>query len=102
MAISRQEKDKIKKSIVSCLKDEPEIQKVIVFGSFLWADSPNDIDVAILQNSSEPYLPLAMKYRKKIRIISKELSVDIIPLRSGAFHGVIGDSISRGEVIFEK
>ncbi|WP_299984047.1 hypothetical protein [Desulfobacula sp.] len=102
MAISQQEKDKIKKCIVACLKDELEIQKVIVFGSFLWADNPNDIDVAVLQNSSESYLPLAMKYRKKIRIISKELSVDIIPLRLGAFHCVMGDEISRGEVIFER
>lgn len=102
MPIGPQEKDKIKKLLVSCLKDEPEIQKIIVFGSFLVADSPNDIDVAVLQNSGESYLPLALRYRKKTRMISRELPVDIIPIRPGICEGVMGDEISRGEVIFER
>lgn len=84
------------------MQDEPEIRKIIIFGSFVKSDSPNDIDVAVLQNSSESYLPLALKYRKKVRKMSMKLPVDIIPLRPGTLKGVMGDEISRGEVIYER
>lgn len=102
MPIGKQEKNKIIKLLVACLKGEPEVTKIIIFGSFLVVDSPNDIDVAVLQNSNEKYLSLAMKYRKKIRSISKELPVDIIPVCSGVLKGVMGDQISQGKVIFER
>ena len=44
------EKEGIKKEIVHCLQSESEIQKIIIFGSFLEADSPNDIDKLICIN----------------------------------------------------
>jgi predicted nucleotidyltransferase len=96
------EKERIKNEIVHCLKGESEIIKIIIFGSFLTADTPNDIDVAVQQDSNEPYLPLALKYRKKIRPVAKQIPVDIIPLRTGNFQGVMADEISHGVVIYER
>ena len=96
------EKERIKNEIVHCLKDESEIIKIIIFGSFLTADTPNDIDVAVQQDSKLSYLPLALKYRKKIRPVAKQIPVDIIPLRSGNFQGVLADEISHGIVIYER
>ena len=96
------EKEGIKKEIVHCLQSESEIQKIIIFGSFLEADSPNDIDIAIMQDSNELYLPLALKYRKKIRTLARKIPIDIIPVRRGALQGVMADVISRGEVIYER
>ena len=101
MTIIPQEKEAIKKEIVQCLRGEAEIRKIIIFGSFLDVDSPNDIDIAVMQDSNELYLPLALKYRKKIRVLTKKIPVDIIPIRKGGGDGVMADVISQGEVIYE-
>ncbi len=37
---------------------EKEVRKVVIFGSFLTRATPNDLDVAIFQDSDETYLPL--------------------------------------------
>lgn len=97
-----QDKEEIKKEIVHCLQDEAEIRKIIIFGSFLKSDSPNDIDIAVVQDSNELYLPLALKYRKKIRVLTRKIPVDIIPIRNGVLHGTMADAISQGEVIYEE
>jgi len=96
------EKERIKNEIVHCLKDESEIMRIIIFGSFFTTDSPNDIDVAVQQDSDELYLPLALKYRKKIRRVAKQIPIDIIPLRTGNFQGVMADEILHGVVIYER
>jgi uncharacterized protein len=96
------EKERIKNEIVHCLRGESEIMKIIIFGSFLTTDSPNDIDVAVQQDSNELYLPLALKYRKKIRRVAKKIPIDIIPLRTGNLQGVMADEISHGVVIYER
>lgn len=60
-------KANLKKYIAEQLSQEPEVEKVIIFGSFLKSNTPNDIDIAIFQNSCQTYLTLALKYRKLLR-----------------------------------
>ena len=101
MKLTSQEKESLKKELAACFKDEPEVKKVVVFGSFITADSPNDLDVAVFQDSNESYLPLAMKYRRITRFLSKKIPLDILPLKVGAT-GIMMDEVSRGDVIYEK
>jgi uncharacterized protein len=66
------------------------------------SDNPNDMDVAVFQDSSEGYIRLAMKYRKFTRGVSRKISVDIFPIRSGAVDSVIFPEIEDGEVVYER
>jgi len=100
MKLSRKEKESIKKELAACFKDEPEVKKVIVFGSFITAENPDDLDIAIFQDSSEPYLPLAMKYRRITRLLARKIPLDILPLKVGAT-GIMIEEISHGDVIYE-
>jgi predicted nucleotidyltransferase len=100
--LTQPQKDSLKKQLVSCLEGEKEVRKIIIFGSFLESSEPNDIDVAVFQNSSEKYLPLAMKYRKKIREIARIIPVDIIPLKAETSSGTLMDEIAAGEIIYER
>ena len=102
MHLNQLEKDDIKKELAVSLRDEPEITKIVVFGSFLTASEPHDLDVAIFQNSNQTYLPLAMKYRRKTRMIASRIALDILPLKVGVRDSIILDAIARGEVIYEK
>jgi predicted nucleotidyltransferase len=102
MDITPNEKAKVKQLIVACLKDEPEIERIIVFGSFLTSESPADIDVAVFQNSTEKYLPLALKYRRKIEPVAKQIAVDVIPLRPAPPESFFLKQILKGEIIYEK
>jgi predicted nucleotidyltransferase len=100
--LTQKQKDLLKRQLISCLEGEKEVRKVVIFGSFLNSSDPHDLDVAVFQDSSEKYLPLAMKYRKKIRAIARVIPVDIIPLRADARSEVFMDEIERGEIIYEK
>ena len=53
------EKDKnlIKNQVVELLKDEPEVKRIVIFGSFLTSLDPHDIDIAVFQNSDQAYIP---------------------------------------------
>lgn len=102
MHLSHAEKESIKKELAASLSDAPEVVKVVVFGSFVTGENPNDIDVAVFQNSDLPYLPLAMKYRKKARAISSKIAIDILPLKPGARGSIMMEAIARGEVIYER
>lgn len=46
-------KIQLKNEIVNSLKGQKEIERIIIFGSFNKSESPNDLDIAIVQNSSE-------------------------------------------------
>lgn len=102
MAISTEKKNELKRELVERLQMAPEISKIIVFGSFLVDDAPNDIDIAIVQNSNLPYLTLAMKYRKLTRFVARQLPLDIIPLKVGVIDCAMMDAIAQGEVIYER
>ena len=99
---TQEQKNLLKRQLVDCLRDEREIRKIIIFGSFLESSEPRDIDVAVFQNSSEKYLPLAMKYRRKARPVARVIPLDIIPLRADAANGSFMEEIEQGEVIYER
>ena len=102
MSFSSNRKESIKAQIRNTLCNEKEIEKIVLFGSFLSSDTPNDIDVAVFQDSDETYLSLALKYRRLVREIAKKiLPIDIIPLKAAA-KGSFMDEIEAGEVIYER
>ena len=72
-------KSNLKKYIVEQLSQQPEVEKIIIFGSFLKSNTPNDIDIAIFQNSCETYLTLALKYRKLLRPLYS-ISPIVVPI----------------------
>ncbi len=78
-----------------------EVDKVIVFGSFLSSSSPHDIDIAIIQNSNQNFLTLSLKYRKVLRELSQNIPLDIIPIKKNA-QGVFMQEINEGRVIYER
>ena len=102
MQFSQKEKSRIKQTLVSALSAEKEVRRVIVFGSFLSENNPNDLDIAVFQDSDANYLELAMRYRKDIRSISRRIPVDLIPLKFGAPADSFLSEIEKGEVIYER
>jgi predicted nucleotidyltransferase len=99
--MTKQRKSELKRQMAECLAYAPEVRKVVVFGSFLTTDSPNDMDVAVFVDHLEPYLPLALKYRRMARAVSDQIPLDIVPIRPNAF-GIFLDEVNHGEVIFER
>ncbi len=95
-------KIELKNKIVDSLKGQKEIERIIIFGSFNQSDSPNDIDIAVVQNSSENYLTLALKYRKLIRNITKEIAVDIFPIVRKNENIFFKNEVETGEVIYAR
>ena len=92
----------LKQEIITCLEREKEVQKIIIFGSFLNSDDPKDLDVAVFQDSRETYLPLAMKYRHKTRPIARRIPLDIFPVKVGNYNDPFLSEIEAGEVIYER
>jgi hypothetical protein len=79
-----------------------EVQKIVVFGSFLHSDNPHDLDVAVFQDSTESYLPLALKYRQKTRSIARRIPLDILPLKSWTSDDPFLAEVAQGEVVYER
>lgn len=102
MRISLQQKNDLKHQLVSCLRKDKEIVRIVIFGSFVNSDNPHDIDVAVFQDSSEGYLPLAMKYRTRTEEVAKILPLDILPLKSKVTTDPFLAEIAKGEVIYER
>ncbi len=102
MKLSKEIRDRLKNELKACLSPEKEVQRIILFGSFLTSTYPNDIDVAVFQDSDEPYLSLAKKYRKLTRMIAQKIPLDIIPIRSNAPHTSFLSEIEAGELIYER
>jgi predicted nucleotidyltransferase len=101
MTITTRQKNHIKTQIKERLAQENEIQKIVIFGSFTKSKEPNDIDIAIFQNSDESYMSLALKYRKLIRDLSRLYPIDVIPLKSNE-NGSFLKEIEKGETIYER
>ena len=78
-----------------------EIHKVIIFGSFISAKKPNDIDIAIIQNSNNNFLTLSLKYRKVLRDLAKQIPLDIVPLKENS-KGTFMEEIIKGIIIYER
>jgi uncharacterized protein len=102
MVATPQQKEKIKRDVAACLRREKEVCKVVVLGSFLTSAAPNDLDVAVFQDSNETYLPLAQKYRRLLRSVADRIPIDVIPIRSSGACGEFLAEIQKGEVIYER
>ncbi len=102
MKLTEGQKKALKQEIVACLAGEPEIRKIVIFGSFAQDGEANDLDIAVFQESGEPYLPLALKYRQKTRSVARKIPLDIFPVRPGARDSLFLQEISAGEVIYER
>ena len=102
MIFTQKQKEELKKELVLCLKSDEAVKKIVIFGSFIDSGDPMDLDVAVFQESDEPYLPLAMKYRRKTRAISKRIPIDIFPVRSNVKDHSFLSEIDRGEVLYER
>lgn len=100
MKMVKQQKTELKQQIVQALSPEKEVRKIVVFGSFVSSDNPDDIDIAVFHDSNDKYLSLSLKYRKLMRNIAKILPVDVLPLKSNA-RGVFLSEINSGELIYE-
>ena len=95
-------KDTLKKEIVQRLESEKEIKRIVVFGSFLHAENPNDIDVTVFQDSQKIYLKLALKYRKLIRDVIRKMPVGVIPIKENLSESSFLAEIEAGELIYER
>ena len=62
----------------------------------------HDLDVAVFQDSTEPYLPLALKYRQKTRSIAQRIPLDILPLKSSTSDNPFLAEVAKGEVVYER
>lgn len=101
MVLTKQEKEMLKRQVAACLASEPEVRKVVVFGSFLESGSSSDLDVDIFRESDEPYLPLALKYRRKLASVADKIPLDVIPVRPHPEPGSFLREIERGEVVYD-
>ena len=100
--LTRNEKLELKKRLVACLKNEKDIRKIVIFGSFVTAENPDDMDVAVFQDNNEGYLGLSMRYRKLIRPVSREIPVDIFPIKTNPGKASILSEIDNGEIVYER
>lgn len=102
MKLTQEQKEQLKRDVAECLKGNADIRRIVVFGSFLTSDDPHDMDVAVFQTSSEPYLPLALKYRRQVRPVTRRIPVDVIPVRPDPEPGSFLTEVEQGEVIYER
>ena len=97
--------DDIKLNFINTIKDKlsqfSEVNKVILFGSFVKSANPNDIDIAIVQNSNDNFLTLSLKYRKVLRELSKTIPLDIVPIKANT-EGVFLEEINKGQIVYER
>jgi predicted nucleotidyltransferase len=102
MYLDNEKKHFLKNKIIEIMQQNEEIHKVVIFGSFNESSDPNDIDIAIFENTKIDYLTLALKYRKQLREISNEISIDVIPVRIDAPENSFISELNKGEVIYER
>lgn len=97
--------DNKKLNFINIIKDKlsqfQEVNKIILFGSFVKSNNPNDIDIAIIQNSNDNFLTLSLKYRKVLRDLSKVIPLDIVPIKQNS-DGAFLEVISKGQVVYER
>lgn len=95
-------KEMLKREIADRLSEFPEVQRVVIFGSFVTSDDPHDLDIAVFQDSDESYYPLAMKYRRTLRTVANKIPIDVIPIRRNPEEGPLMQEIQKGEVLYER
>ena len=88
--------------IINKLSILPDIDKIIIFGSFVKSDTPCDLDIAVFSSSHDNYLTLALNYRKSLRDLTKIIPLDVIPLKTDIRDCSFLNEINSGEVIYER
>ena len=101
MKRNQAEKDFLRRQVVDCLADDHHVRRIVLFGSFLTSDDPQDMDVAVFQDSEAAYLPLALEYRRRLRPVTRRIPVDVIPVRPSPAAGPLLGDIEAGEVLYE-
>ena len=96
------QKQTIKRQIIEALRDQPEIDRIVVFGSFVRSTESNDLDIAVFQHSHEHYLPLAIRYRMRIAHVAQRVPFDVFPVRPNPGESSFLAEIERGETIYER
>ena len=102
MKFDQCDKDNIRKTLADALSCETEVRRIVVFGSFLTSLNPHDLDVAVFQDSDENYISLAMRYRKDVRPVARQIPVDVFPLKAGVLDDPFLAEIEKGETIYER
>jgi predicted nucleotidyltransferase len=102
MKLNSKSRNEIKEKIGKTLSEFPEVSRVIVFGSFNKSEEPNDIDLAVFQDSDENYIPLAMRYRKSLRFLRGTIAVDVLPVQKNPGESQLLREILMGESIYER
>jgi predicted nucleotidyltransferase len=59
------DKQNIRQQLQTAFVDDGKVEKIVVFGSIITSEFPQDIDLADFCNSSDDYLTLALALRKK-------------------------------------
>ena len=101
MNLSIDAKEYIINTIQTKLSYFSEVKKIILFGSFPKSQNPNDVDIAVIQNSDDNYLTLSLRYRKALRELSKKIPLDIIPIKNNTYSSFL-DEINQGHIIYER
>lgn len=76
------EKQTLTRQLVTCLKCDKRIRKIIISGPFLDSDDPGDMDAAVFQESRKGYLEPGLKYRKMAGNVAVNIPVDFFPVRT--------------------
>jgi predicted nucleotidyltransferase len=101
MYLTNKEKINIQNEIIKKISPFKEVEKIIIFGSFVKSNNPNDIDVAVFQNTQENYMTLSLRYRKSLRDIAKQIPMDLLPVRPNP-SGYFLNEIIGGDIIYER
>lgn len=97
------DKEELKRELVTTLEADEKIEKIVIFGSFTRSATPHDMDVAVFCNSKDDYLTLALALRKKLRNLSRSISIDLLPITIPYDPAsVFLQEINKGEVVYEK
>jgi predicted nucleotidyltransferase len=93
----------LKQDLVTALKTDEQVEKIVIFGSFNESSSPNDLDVAVFCDSKDDYLTLALALRKKLRGLSRIIPIDLLPISIPYDSAALFlQEINKGEVVYEK
>ena len=101
MFLTKDEKFHFIDIIKTKLADFQEINKIVLFGSFVTSNNPNDIDIAVIQNSKENFLTLSLRYRKVLRKLSKIIPIDIVPIKNSKYDTFLS-KIEQGKIVYER
>jgi predicted nucleotidyltransferase len=93
----------LRQELVTALKVDEQIEKIVIFGSFNDSSSPHDMDVAVFYDSRDDYLTLALSLRKKLRNLSRIIPIDLLPISIPYDPAALFlQEINKGEVVYEK